>query len=1183
VRSSGVGLPALLLASSIFWSLAAGVVAPAAAQAPDTTRAAPSPGSGAADDEPYHLSADRLEGTAGAGDNVYTARRAVVVHGRTTVTGDSALIYRTRELVLFRGNVRIVDGSTRMRGDEASYDRKARLAILRGNVRIEEGGARITGHEAQFYRDENRSVVIGNPRLEDSTRTLTADRIEYDRNSDIVTATGDVDAFDRAESTRVRASRVRYDRRRNYAWAEIEPVLTLTERGGKVTEVRGKELEFDNAAKRVFATGDVRIHREDLEASCGRAEFYRAEDTALLLENPKAWDQRGVVRGDSIRVRFSGDRIQSLIIRPNGVVEYAALSDSLVRGERNVAKGDQIEVFFDGEQAREAFLTGHAESRYWPSSADSAQGGRNVSNGDTIRVYFDNGKPSRATVRGGSKGTYYLAAEGDTSAAAAREFVRYQGTEIAYDVAQGTVDVVGEADVSYREMNLKAKHVRFDSRTDKMRAEGDPVLNDGKDTIDGNTMTYDLGRRKGTVTEGRTVYERGYISGERVARVSERELDVAHGTYSTCDLREPHYHFESRKMKVLIQDKVVARPVVFYVKNVPVMALPFYIFPIKSGRHSGFQLPQLEFGSSTGGGKFVRNVGYYWAISDYTDASAWVDYYQQQSWVTHGQFRYHKRYGYQGQLGASYENRFQTGSNRWDFVGRHYQTLGPGFALTGQANLTNSSDYRRDPDLGNNVLVRIQRNLRSNLSLQKNWSGGAFNLGLLQNEDLDAPPGGLGTQQQLPSVTLSLNSRPLGHPARGQDPAKLSWLSTTLISFRATGLYERKDYEPFTQVTRDSLGVPIDSTVVDSLDARGATRWDLGLTDVRTLLGFIRVSPGFNYSGVYYSRDQAGDEHQIGGVWNARLGVNTAVFGTFRTGLGPLRAIRHVVTPGVSIVYQPANSNLLYKDASGVTRSRFDGVSGITLGGGESKFLAYSLQQDLHVKWGSAANPTVVNNLIQMRMDGSYNLLAARSGAKPLSDLRTSLRLKPIQRSDFDFGFVHNLYDGRLLSFSASTGILLQGESEAVEEADRALLEEPGAQAGRELTVLSPRGLTPGGLPWSVGASVSYGGSRSKISTGGYTPWTSNARLNGSLGLNISKNWRFDYAWQYDVTGGLMVSQFFTVKRELHCWEMQFTRSISGDVGNEYYFKINVKNLPEVYFEQGSRGLRGFGGLNSIY
>jgi hypothetical protein len=89
--------------------------------------------------------------------------------------------------------------------------------------------------------------------------------------------------------------------------------------------------------------------------------------------------------------------------------------------------------------------------------------------------------------------------------------------------------------------------------------------------------------------------------------------------------------------------------------------------------------------------------------------------------------------------------------------------------------------------------------------------------------------------------------------------------------------------------------------------------------------------------------------------------------------------------------------------------------------------------------------------------------------------------------------------------------------------------------------------------------------------------------LNGGTAVNFTKNWRFEYNWQFDPRAGVMVSQFFTVKRDLHCWEMQFTRSLSGDVGDEYYFKINVKNLPEVYFEQGSRGLRGFGALQNIY
>ena len=72
-----------------------------------------------------------------------------------------------------------------------------------------------------------------------------------------------------------------------------------------------------------------------------------------------------------------------------------------------------------------------------------------------------------------------------------------------------------------------------------------------------------------------------------------------------------------------------------------------------------------------------------------------------------------------------------------------------------------------------------------------------------------------------------------------------------------------------------------------------------------------------------------------------------------------------------------------------------------------------------------------------------------------------------------------------------------------------------------------------------------------------------------------------DYSAQFDIDSRKLISQNYSVKRDLHCWEAQFTRSISGDT-KEYYFKINVKLLPEVYYEQGSRGLRGFGGQNVL-
>jgi lipopolysaccharide assembly outer membrane protein LptD (OstA) len=1173
--NAGAGARARLVAGVLVAAAAALVGAPSRAQAP------------APDAEPYHLVADRLEGSATSDENVLKATRVTVTHGATRVVGDSALIYQNREYVVFHGNVKVTDGTTVMRGDEASYDRKARRADLRGNVRIEEGGTVITGREAVFYRTENRSVITGDPVLRDSVRTLRARRIDYDRTRNIVVAQGAVDAEDRAEGTRVRAERIRFDRNADIAWADGSPRLTLLESGGGATEIRADSLRFDNARSRVFADGNVRIDRDSLRATCGRAAFYRTEDRALLLEGPRAVSPEGTARGDTIEVHFRGGRVTSLRMRPNAIVEYQD-GPSGRGGERNVATGDTITLYLENDEAREAFIVGGAKSHYWPSSADSAQGGRNIASGDTIRVAFEAGRPRRATVLGRSEGIYHMAAEGDTAAASRLEKINYRGPRIEFDITSRQVDIWDGADVIYKEMHLTAAHVRFDAGTEKMRAEGEPVLQDGDDRIVGETMTYDIGVRRGTVYAGRTAYERGFFAGAEVRRVSENTFNVRDGSYTTCDLDEPHYHFGSKKMRLVLREKVVAKPVVFYIKKIPLLVLPFYVFPIKSGRHSGFQLPQVEFGSSSNGGKFVRNLGYYWAINDYLDATAWGDFFQEARWIAHGQVRYNKRYYYQGQISGSYQrsldSQFQEAA--WDLQGTHFQTLAPGFTLRGQANITNSSSYYRDLDLGRSLNFRVQRNLRSSLSLDRSWSNASLNVGLVRSQDLDPDPLGIRVEQQLPAASFRLSARPLGHLARGREPAKRAWLSRTTIGYSSSLVSQRNVFQnqfplSFPEAARDSV-----------IDARTAVRHDVSLTDNRSL-GFLRVATGMRYAEVFFSEDQAGNKNQRAGVWGSSFGINTQVFGTFRRPIGPLRALRHVVTPGVSIAYQPAYPRLLYEREDGSMAPRFAGVGGIgAFGASEQRSLQFGLRNDIHLKWGDPAQPKVVNNFIQLNTTGAYNFLANRFGQKPLSDLSTSLRISPGARNDFSFSFVHNPYDRRLLSFSASTGMSFSGRSGPAVGSSTAEAGYPGATTaapapsngaylGGSLDPLRPASSSTG-LPWSLRVSLAYAGARSRLATGGYNPWGSTARSNGDVSLNLSRNWRVEYAAQYDLLGRELVSQNFSVTRDLHCWQAQFTRSISGDT-KEYYFKISVKNLPEVYYEQGSRGLRGFGGVDRIY
>src|SRR5206468_2466780 len=179
---------------------------------------------------------------------------------------------------------------------------------------------------------------------------------------------------------------------------------------------------------------------------------------------------------------------------------------------------------------------------------------------------------------------------------------------------------------------------------------------------------------------------------------------------------EPHYHFSAHWMKIYLRDKLVAKPVVFYVRNVPLLALPFWIFPIKPGRHSGFLLPQFELGFTNRAGQFFRNAGYYWAPNDYMDLTFSGDYYQfEPSWVVRLDGDYKLLYVLDGNFRGSFARNENPGakSENWDLNADHSQELGPRTRLVARASFVSSKDYNSSNLYGRSLYQRLNRFLVS--------------------------------------------------------------------------------------------------------------------------------------------------------------------------------------------------------------------------------------------------------------------------------------------------------------------------------------------------------------------------------------------------------------------------------------------------------------------------------------
>ena len=91
---------------------------------------------------------------------------------------------------------------------------------------------------------------------------------------------------------------------------------------------------------------------------------------------------------------------------------------------------------------------------------------------------------------------------------------------------------------------------------------------------------------------------------------------------------------------------------------------------------------------------------------------------------------------------------------------------------------------------------------------------------------------------------------------------------------------------------------------------------------------------------------QAGTEKKFAraATWNAQMGANTALYGTF-PGIGPVEAIRHVFRPRAQFTYSPEFTGLSYVDTSGQRRNRYPGVSA-----SENRSMSLSLDNTFQAK-----------------------------------------------------------------------------------------------------------------------------------------------------------------------------------------------------------------------------------------
>lgn len=775
--------------------------------------------------------------------------------------------------------------------------------------------------------------------------------------------------------------------------------------------------------------------------------------------------------------------------------------------------------------------------------------------------------------------------------------IEYSANDSAvFDVSNDKLLLYNEAELKYKEYDLKAARIVLFRESSTMEAYGvpdtvnagkyvgQPVFMEGSKRYDAFKLRYNFTTRKGNIDMGSTEIEGGYYLGEKIKKVDDNTFFIQNGRYTTCGKADPDYYFGSPKLKVIQGENVISELVFLHIDDVPVFALPFGIFPNHSGRSSGIIPP--AYGEEPTYGRYLAHLGYFWAISDYYDLALQGNYYTKGRYDLSTRFRYALRYKLSGSvdLGGS---RIRIGedtdndkifSDEWKIGVYHNQSIDPTTSLTANVNFYSSKNYFTTST--NNLEDLLRQNAISNVTLSKSWEGTANSISLNYARDQNLTTGEI--RQRIPSVTFVRSQSFL---FRGKN--------TSLIDPR---WYESISYAYNAQLLYIDEKLLVNQSVPDGnfiKNARGGLRQVFGVNAPIKLSEFS-FSPYFNYNEVWYNKsieksfnntDSSVIVNELSGFkafryFNTGIALNTRLIGLFNTNIFGVKGFRHTLTPSITYSFQPDFSDPKWNSYGSYTNQfgqevKYSFFEREVFGGaplGEQQSLNFAVGNNLEMKVKDTDSTDTKFQLLNLGAGFGYNFVA---DSLNFSEIGLNYRTQVGEYLNIGGGASFNLYKyvegvgrvnrflwneekriAQLTNFNISLSTTIQGGELNPVSNDSTLQEQELSQESTqesEYTGIFDEGPPDFSIPWSFTLNYSY-----SINKSIPTVISKFSNISGNLNFNLTRNWKFSFSAGYDIFLQQVSTPYITIYRDLHCWEMSLNWVPTG-LYRGFKFELRIK------------------------
>ena len=542
-----------------------------------------------------------------------------------------------------------------------------------------------------------------------------------------------------------------------------------------------------------------------------------------------------------------------------------------------------------------------------------------------------------------------------------------QGGQILVKANSQSVDddyliLEGNVRLTYQDVTLSADAITYNRKTKDASAEGHVILDQGPRRMTAARAVYNFDARSGTLFDATaTLGSSVWVSGETIEKIDDATYRVVDGVFTSCEIGDPSWIFTLDEALIEVEAYARLRDVSFRAGGIPIIRLPYIIWPTKRERARGFLIPKPGYSSRFG--TYLQSA-YFLPFNEWSDATIRADVYSSGIVATGVQANYVPTVNTDGTLDVFSVYDSETHDVEWKYDYQHTQENLPG-GFRGVVDINDYSDlpffqrFERDFDL--NTISSIY----SAAYLTKNTPAWSLNLRADRREHFL----GIADAQvfeQLPSLQLRMYPRQVARtPLYFSLDSSASYLRTS-GSATSNAEYFRTDLFPKLSL---QLATP----------------------------SWISVNPEISFRQTDYSKSQdplTGSivDESLARTWGqASVDITGPSFSRlFDIELGEFNKFKHVIEPRVRYRY--------ITDVENEDRIiRFDSVDSLALPL-VSQTVEYSLTQRLLAKSGSGTGSA--REILSFSIEQSQAIrepfrIGLDGNEQFFSPLRTSLRFNP--------------------------------------------------------------------------------------------------------------------------------------------------------------------------------------------